>query len=136
MPFNDTTLTRDIVFKMKIEKFDKYFEHVLWNHINSWKNNFLAWEETVSIVDTYICGSPATVNTYIDIYPAALILFEQSNCIDWINLCCILSLIKIQLFWYPCHMLLVEFWETSCRSSSLPVDRKYQKGQSRDDWRI
>jgi hypothetical protein len=51
MPFNGTTLTRDIVFKMKIEKFDKYFEHVLWNHINSWKQIFMVWEETVFIVD-------------------------------------------------------------------------------------
>ena len=30
-------------------------------------------------------------------------------------------------------MLPVERWETSCKSSSLPVDRKYQKGQSRDN---
>jgi len=29
-------------------------------------------------------------------------------------------------------MLSVELWETSCKSSSLPVDRKYQKEQSRD----
>jgi hypothetical protein len=28
-------------------------------------------------------------------------------------------------------MLPVELWEPSCKSSSLPVDRKYQKGQSR-----
>ena len=29
-------------------------------------------------------------------------------------------------------MLPVELWEPSCTSSSLSVDRKYQKGQSRD----
>jgi hypothetical protein len=28
-------------------------------------------------------------------------------------------------------MLPVDLWEPSCKSSSLPVDRKYQKGQSR-----
>jgi hypothetical protein len=33
-------------------------------------------------------------------------------------------------------MLLIELWETSCISSSLPVDRKYQKGQSRDNYII
>jgi len=33
-------------------------------------------------------------------------------------------------------MLPIEFWETSCKSSSLPVDRKYQKGQSRDNYII
>ena len=27
------------------------------------------------------------------------------------------------VFWYPHHMLLVELWEPSCKSSSLPVDR-------------
>ena len=26
-------------------------------------------------------------------------------------------------FWYPCHMLPVELWETSCKSSSLLVDK-------------
>ena len=29
-------------------------------------------------------------------------------------------------------MLPAELWEHSCKSSSLPVDRKYQKGKSRD----
>jgi hypothetical protein len=30
-------------------------------------------------------------------------------------------------------MLPVELWETSCKSSVLPVDSKYQMGQSRDN---
>jgi hypothetical protein len=34
--------------------------------------------------------------------------------------------------WYPLHVLPIELWEPRCKSSSLPVDRKYQKGQSRD----
>jgi len=33
-------------------------------------------------------------------------------------------------------MLLVEFWEPNFKSSSLPVYRKYQKGQSRDNYII
>jgi len=33
-------------------------------------------------------------------------------------------------------MLPVELRENNCESSSLPVDRKYQKGQSRDDYII
>jgi hypothetical protein len=35
-------------------------------------------------------------------------------------------------------MLPIEVWEPSCISSSLPVDRKYQKGQStsRDNYII
>jgi len=33
-------------------------------------------------------------------------------------------------------MLPVELWQPSCKSSSLPLDRKYQKGQSRDDFII
>jgi hypothetical protein len=33
-------------------------------------------------------------------------------------------------------MLPVEHWEPNCTSSSLPVDRKYQKGQSRDNYII
>jgi hypothetical protein len=31
-------------------------------------------------------------------------------------------------------MLLVELWEHNCKASSLAVDRKYQKGQSRDNY--
>jgi hypothetical protein len=30
----------------------------------------------------------------------------------------------------------VELWEPSCKSNLLPVDRKYQKGQSRDNYTI
>jgi len=33
-------------------------------------------------------------------------------------------------------MLTVELWEPSCKSISLPVDRKYQNGQSRDNYTI
>ena len=33
-------------------------------------------------------------------------------------------------------MLTVELWETTGKSSSLLVDRKYQKGQSRDNCMI
>jgi hypothetical protein len=33
-------------------------------------------------------------------------------------------------------MLPVELWESRCKSSSLPGDRKYQKGQSRDNYII
>jgi hypothetical protein len=33
-------------------------------------------------------------------------------------------------------MLPVELWESNCKSSSLPVDRKYQKGQSMDNYII
>jgi hypothetical protein len=33
-------------------------------------------------------------------------------------------------------MLPVELWEPSCKSSLLPVGRKYQKGQSRDNYII
>ena len=33
-------------------------------------------------------------------------------------------------------MLPVELRENNCESSSLPVDRKYQKGKSRDDYII
>ena len=63
----------------------------------------------------------------------ALVLFEQSNFLDRISLCFILSLTELySFFWYPCHVLPVELWETSCYSSSLPVHRKYRKGQSRD----
>ena len=46
-------------------------------------------------------------------YPA-LVLFERANCID--------------IFVIYCHMLPVELWESSYRSSSLPVDRKISKG--------
>jgi len=61
-------------------------------------------------------------------YPA-LALFEQANCSDWIFVIyCHWQ--KYSFFWYPFHILPVELWEPSCKSSSLPVDRKYQKGQS------
>ena len=30
-------------------------------------------------------------------------------------------------------MLPVELWKSNCKSRSLPVDKKYQKGQSRDN---
>jgi hypothetical protein len=35
-------------------------------------------------------------------------------------------------FWCPCNMLAVEIWELRCKSNSLPVDRKYQKGNLRE----
>jgi len=38
--------------------------------------------------------------------------------------------------WYPCHMLSVEPCESRCKFSSLPVDRKYQNGQSRNNYEI
>ena len=48
--------------------------------------------------------------------------------------------IKMCLFYlhryYPCHMLLIELLGPSRNSSSLPVDRKYQKRQSRDNYII
>ena len=37
---------------------------------------------------------------------------------------------------YLCHMLPVELWETSFKSSLLPVDRKYQNKQSSDNCKI
>jgi hypothetical protein len=33
-------------------------------------------------------------------------------------------------------MLTVELWQPSCKSISLPVDRKYHKGQSRDTYAV
>jgi hypothetical protein len=30
----------------------------------------------------------------------------------------------------------VELWKPNCKSSSLPVDRKYQKRESRDNYTI
>jgi endo-1,4-beta-D-glucanase Y len=36
----------------------------------------------------------------------------------------------------PFHMLPVELWDSNFKSSSLPVDRKYQKWQSRDNYII
>ena len=51
-----------------------------------------------------------------------------------IMFCSILSLTEIWLFWYPCHILHGELWGPNSKSSSLPVDRKYQKGQSRDNY--
>ena len=57
-------------------------------------------------------------NVHILYIYSALILLEQSNCIDWGNICNRLLLIEIKLFLVPCHMLLVELWETSCKFSS------------------
>ena len=43
---------------------------------------------------------------------------------------------NISFFWYPFHMLPVELWESNFKSSSLPVDRKCQKGQTNDNYII
>ena len=43
---------------------------------------------------------------------------------------------KYSFFWYPCHVLPLELLEPSCTSSSLPLDRKYQTGHSRDNYII
>ena len=43
---------------------------------------------------------------------------------------------KYSFFWYPCHVLPIELLEPSCTSSSLPLDRKYQTGNSRDNYII
>jgi hypothetical protein len=40
---------------------------------------------------------------------------------------------NIAFFWYPFHMLPVELCESTCKSSSFPADRKYQKGKSSTD---
>ena len=62
-------------------------------------------------------------------YPK-LVLFDQANYIEWIHVCYILSLIGISV---TCYLLrLWGLWG----SSSLPVDSKYQKGQSRDTYII
>ena len=50
-----------------------------------------------------------------------LLLFQQPNCIDWINRCHIRSLTEIQLFCYHFHVLSVELWEASCKSVYFPL---------------
>ena len=42
--------------------------------------------------------------------------------------------LKYSLFWYHSHMLPVELCDHICVSSSFPVDWKYQKRQSRDNF--
>ena len=70
-----------------------------------------------------------------NIYPA-LNLFEQANCIDWIHFCYILTLTEIYIFGTPLRMLHVQLWGPNYKSSSLPLGRKHQKGQSRDTYII
>ena len=49
----------------------------------------------------------------------------------------ILSLTEIYFFLVPLsHVTFADLCEPSCKSSSFPVDRKYQKGQSRDNYII
>jgi hypothetical protein len=81
---------------------------------------------------SYLCSSHALI---IELY-SAFVLFEQANVIDWVHVRYILSLslTEYSLTWYSCHMLRVELWETSCKSSLPHVDRTYQKGKSRDDY--
>ena len=54
----------------------------------------------------------------------------QENCIDWINICYTLS----DFFWYLFNGLPGELWQPNGKSSSLPVERKYQKRQSMDNY--
>ena len=54
----------------------------------------------MSIIHIYLV---VKTQIYILFYPA-LILFEQSNCIDWINVCYVRSLTKIQFSWYLIHV--------------------------------
>jgi hypothetical protein len=42
-----------------------------------------------------------------------------------------IALTEIWFFKYLCHMLPIELWKTGCKSSSLFVDRKYEKGNQR-----
>jgi len=49
--------------------------------------------------------------------------------VNWVNIAFLVHM-------YPYYMLHVELWEPNGKSSSLPVDRKYQKGQSRDNYII
>ena len=85
----------------------------------------------------YTCIFTSTLYMYIYCYPA-LVLFEQANGIAWINFCYILSLTEIYLFLIPLSHVTctVELWKPNCKSSSLPVDRKYQKRESRDNYTI
>jgi hypothetical protein len=48
-------------------------------------------------------------------YPA-LVLFQQTNCIDWLSFWN-----KYSLFWGSCHLLPVELWEPSWKSNALPI---------------
>ena len=57
----------------------------------------------------------------------------EINCIDRIHFFIPCHWTKYSFCWYPCYMLPGELREPSCISSSLPVDRKYQKRQSRDN---
>jgi len=65
-----------------------------------------------------------------------LVLFEQAYFIDWILFVKYCHWLKYSFFWYPWHILPLSFRNHSCMSSSLPVDRKYQKGQSTDNYII
>ena len=63
------------------------------------------------------------------------VLFEQENCIDWINFC--RSLTEIIAFSgtnVTCYPL--NFGNLIVNPVSLPVDRKISKGQSRDNYII
>ena len=41
---------------------------------------------------------------------------------------------KYGFFWHPCHILSIELWWPICKYSSFAVDRKYQNGQSRNNY--
>jgi hypothetical protein len=69
-------------------------------------------------------------------YPA-LVLFEQVIALNADKfLLYTVTDRNIAFFWYPFHMLPVELCESTCKSSSFPADRKYQKGKSRDNYII
>ena len=66
------------------------------------------------------------------LYYRAFVVFEQANCIDWI-IVLLYTVTDWKFSGTPVtYFLPVEVWEPSCMSRSLPVDRKYQKRQSRD----
>ena len=68
-------------------------------------------------------NSLAISSWFIHFYPA-LVLSEQANYNDRII---------FVIFVTDCDVLPVELWEYRCKFISLPVDSKYQKGQSRDN---
>ena len=84
-------------------------------------------------------GNQDRISPAIILFILHLFYLSKHNCIDWVN-CCYIHLCfhwpKYSFFLYPFHRLDVELWERNFKSSSLSVDMKYQKGQSRDNYII
>ena len=123
-------------------------KHIMTSPIKTITSVLKAWTDIITDIPTHPKLAEILPIMSVETFKITDILYLSSTCSIWAGKLhwldtfllytkkCTVNDQNITFFWYPCHMLPVELWKPNCKSSSLPVDRKYQKEQSRDNYKI